>query len=124
MAVRTMVALGDSFTEGLEGDLGPDGRLLDQVVAQIPDALDLRLADRFAVFNAGVPELAVRHGALLVDLGHAPALQDRRLWHEDRLHLAPQGHARVAAAVLERLGVVEPDPVSYTHLTLPTKRIV
>ena len=197
MAVRTMVSLGDSFTEGLEDDLGPDGRhlgwadrvaaalavregglryanlavrgrLLDQVVAQIPVALDLRpdvvtfhagpndvlrprtqvpavlrrydagvsrlretgvdtvlftvieraggtgraaqrLADRFAVFNAGVRDVAVRHGALLVDVGHAPALQDRRLWHEDRLHLAPEGHARVAAAVLERLGVVEPD---------------
>lgn len=29
------------------------------------------------------------------------------MWHEDRLHLAPEGHARVAAAVLESLGVSE-----------------
>lgn len=197
MSVRTMVALGDSFTEGLEDDLGPGGRhlgwadrvaaalavregglryanlavrgrLLDQVVAQIPAALSLRpdlvtfhagpndvlrprtqvpavlrrydagvamirdsgvatvlftvieraggtgrtaqrLADRFAVFNDGVREVAGRHGALLVDVAAVPALQDRRLWHEDRLHLAPEGHARVAAAVLERLAVLEPD---------------
>lgn len=197
MQVRTLVSLGDSFTEGLEDDLGPKGRhlgwadrvaaalagrggglryanlavrgrLLDQVVEQIPGALALdpdlvtfhagandvlrprnqvpavlrrydagvarlrdagvetvlftvieraggtgrtaqRLADRFAAFNDGVRDAAARHGALLVDVGSVPALQDRRLWHEDRLHLAPEGHARVAAAVLERLGVVEPD---------------
>jgi len=53
--------------------------------------------------------VALRRAALLVDVGAVPALQDRRLWHEDRLHLAPEGHARVAAAVLERLGVLEPD---------------
>lgn len=197
MSVRTMVSLGDSFTEGLEDDLGPEGRhlgwadrvaaalavregglryanlavrgrLLDQVVAQIPAALALRpdlvtfhagpndvlrprtsvpavvrrydaavarirdsgvdtvlftvieraggtgrtaqrLADRFAAFNDGVRDVVGRHGALLVDVGAVAALQDRRLWHEDRLHLAPEGHARVAAAVLEQLGVVEPD---------------
>jgi lysophospholipase L1-like esterase len=204
--IRTLVATGDSFTEGLEDDLGPEGRhlgwadrvaaalamvdggpsgaaraplhyanlavrgrLLDQVVAdQLPTALDLRpdlvtfhagpndvlrprtdvdgvlrrydaavgvlrdagvgtvlftvieraggtgrtaqrLADRFARFNAGVREVAERRGALLVDQGAVPALQDRRLWHEDRLHLAPAGHERVAAAVLERLGVTDPD---------------
>jgi lysophospholipase L1-like esterase len=195
--VRTLVTTGDSFTEGLEDDLGPDGRhlgwadrvaaalavreggvryanlavrgrLLDQVVAeQVPVALALapdvvtfhagpndvlrprtdvagvlrrydaavaslrevgvevvlftvieraggtgrtaqRLADRFAEFNAGVREAAERRGALLVDQGAVPALQDRRLWYEDRLHLAPEGHARVAGAVLERLGVDDP----------------
>ncbi|HEX7189589.1 MAG TPA: SGNH/GDSL hydrolase family protein [Actinomycetes bacterium] len=195
--VRTLVATGDSFTEGLEDDLGPDGRhlgwadrvaaalatrdgglryanlavrgrLLDQVVEeQVPVALSLqpdvvtfhagpndvlrprtdvaavlrrydrgvglvraddvdtvlftvieraggtgrtaqRLADRFAEFNAGVREVASRRGALLVDQAAVPALQDRRLWHEDRLHLAPEGHARVAAAVLARLGVDDP----------------
>ena len=34
-------------------------------------------------------------------------LADRRLFHSDRLHLAPEGHARVAAAVLEELGVTD-----------------
>jgi hypothetical protein len=39
-----------------------------------------------------------------------PVLRDRRLWHADRLHLAPEGHARVAAAVLEALGVPGEEP--------------
>jgi lysophospholipase L1-like esterase len=63
------------------------------------------LARRFAAFNTGVRATARRHGAVLVDIGAERALQDRRMWHEDRLHLAPAGHARVAAAVLEALGI-------------------
>lgn len=191
---RSFLALGDSFTEGMQDELGPDGRhlgwadrvaaalatatggiryanlairgrLLDQVVAeQVPVALDLRpdlvsfhagpndalrprtdlvavlrrydatvarlreaglevllftvleraggtgrtadrLAARFRLFNDGVRAAATRHGARLADVGSVPALHDRRLWHEDRLHLAPEGHARVAAAVLETLGL-------------------
>ena len=194
----TFVALGDSFTEGMQDELGPDGRhvgwadrvaaaialrtgglryanlavrgrLLDQVVAeQLPVALALapdlvsfhagpndvlrprgpqvadilarydaavaglraagravllftvleraggtgrtadRLAARFGLFNDGVRAAARRHGALLVDIGPVGALHDRRLWHEDRLHLSPEGHARVAAAVLETVGVDDP----------------
>ena len=195
--IRTFVALGDSFTEGLEDEIGPAGRhrgwadrvaaelartegslryanlavrgrLLDQVVAtQLPIALELapdlvsfhagpndvlrpradltallarydaavgtlaaagirtilftvvegtgtgrtadRLAVRFHAFNVGVRATAARHGAVLVDLAAVPVLRDRRLWHEDRLHLAPEGHARVAAAVLEALGVERSD---------------
>ncbi len=194
---RSFVALGDSFTEGMQDELGPHGRhlgwadrvaaalavasgglryanlavrgrLLDEVVdEQLPLALDLRpdlvsfhagpndalrprtdvaavlgrydaavarlratgssvllftvleraggtgraadrLAARFRGFNAGVRATAARHGALLVDVGPVDALHDRRLWHEDRLHLSPEGHARVAAAVLETLGVTDP----------------
>jgi lysophospholipase L1-like esterase len=195
--IRTFVALGDSFTEGLEDEIGPAGRhrgwadrvaaelartegslryanlavrgrLLDQVVAtQLPIALGLqpdlvsfhagpndllrpradppallarydaavgtlagagirtilftvvertgtgrtadRLAVRFHAFNVGIRATAERHGAVLVDLAAVPVLRDRRLWHEDRLHLAPEGHARVAAAVLEALGVERSD---------------
>jgi hypothetical protein len=63
------------------------------------------LATRFAAFNGHVRGVARRHGCAVADLGSAPALQDRRLWHEDRLHLGPEGHARVAAAALEALGL-------------------
>jgi lysophospholipase L1-like esterase len=68
-----------------------------------------RLAGRFHAFNVGVRATAERHGAVLVDLAAVPVLRDRRLWHEDRLHLAPEGHARVAAAVLEALEVGQSD---------------
>jgi lysophospholipase L1-like esterase len=193
----SFVALGDSFTEGLEDERGPDGRhrgwadrvaaalatrngrvryanlairgrLLDQVIAeQVPAAIELapalisfhagpndvlrprvdlpalllryeaaverlrasgaevllftvigragtgRTADlldsRFGAFNTAVREIAARHGCPLVDMGATASLRDQRLWHEDRLHLAPEGHARVAAAALEQLGFSEPE---------------
>lgn len=63
------------------------------------------LADRFARFNANVRAVAAERGAVVVDLEGVRALTDRRLWHSDRLHLNSEGHARVAAAVLETLGV-------------------
>jgi lysophospholipase L1-like esterase len=196
-SIGALVVMGDSFTEGLEDDLGATGRhlgwadrvaaalstrsgrvryanlavrgrLLDQVVdEQLPVAVALqpdlatfhagpndvlrprtdvadvlrrydravgsliaagvptllftvieraggtgrtaaRLAARFGVFNAGVRASAARHGALVADLGAVPALHDRRLWHEDRLHLISEGHARVAAGVLETLGISDP----------------
>ncbi len=195
--MRTFVALGDSFTEGLSDDLGPDGRhlgwadrvaaglaksegglryanlavrgrVLDQVVdGQLPVGLALRpdlvsfhgggndalrpsvrlevlmpryetavkqlrdsgaevllftvveraggtgrtaqrLAERFAAFNREVRRVAATHGCLLFDQARVVALQDRRMWHEDRLHLLAEGHARVAAGVLEVLGVNDP----------------
>ncbi|MFD9128402.1 SGNH/GDSL hydrolase family protein [Kitasatospora sp. NPDC059571] len=42
--------------------------------------------------------------AVVVDLFTAPCFDDARLWAEDRLHLSPEGHRRVALAVLEALG--------------------
>ncbi|AUG76453.1 GDSL family lipase [Kitasatospora sp. MMS16-BH015] len=52
-----------------------------------------------------VEGLAKQHPRLrVVDLFSAPCFDDRRLWDEDRLHLSPEGHRRVAAAVLEALG--------------------
>ena len=38
---------------------------------------------------------------------------------EERAH-----EARLAESIVARLRSVVPEPVSYTHLTLPTKRIV
>ncbi|GAA3611767.1 SGNH/GDSL hydrolase family protein [Kineosporia mesophila] len=209
MALRTIdpasldsfVALGDSFTEGLHDEIGPDGRhrgwadrvadglatangrvryanlairgrLLDQVVAeQVPVALALKpalvafnaggndtlrpradlgrvfatfeenvarlrengsqvllftslgpprapgdrvargtsgLISKFTAFNTCVRRVADRYECALADIGTAPALLDRRFWHEDRLHLAPEGHARVAAAAMESLGLGDP----------------
>ena len=196
LPVGSFVALGDSFTEGLEDEKGPDGRhlgwadrvatalaaqggglryanlavrgrLLDQVVDdQLPVALALApdllsfhagpndvlrprvdlpsvlrryddavarirassphtavllftavestggngrtaewLASRFRAFNAGVRRTAARRGCLLADGGAVAAFRDRRMFDPDRLHLNTEGHARVAAAVLERLGV-------------------
>lgn len=62
------------------------------------------LARRVRTFNAGVREIALRRGAVLVDHAGMREFDDRRLWAPDRIHLSRWGHKRMAAAVLQRIG--------------------
>jgi lysophospholipase L1-like esterase len=60
---------------------------------------------RMRVLNAAVGEVAERHGAIMVDLWQDEEFHNPALWSQDRLHMAPAGHRRVAAHVLTGLGV-------------------
>ncbi len=195
-SIRSFVAIGDSFTEGLN-DIQPDGafagwadrlaailaqrdhgvryanlairgRLLDQIVdEQVPVAVDsgadlisfsaggndilrvdadvddvarryeaaveklratgarvlvftgfdvgatpvLRLArGRIAIYSEHLRGIADRHGCDLVDLWSLTPLRDHRAFSDDRLHLSPQGHERVARLVARALGIPAADP--------------
>ena len=44
-------------------------------------------------------------GTLLVDFAAWPVTTDARLWNEDRIHANPAGHARIAEALAEALGL-------------------
>lgn len=70
---------------------------------------EVHVRERFRAFNDGVRRTAERVGATLVDLEPVEALGDPRLWNPDRLHFNRYGHVRVAAAVLEALGVDDPE---------------
>ncbi|MFJ2861902.1 SGNH/GDSL hydrolase family protein [Kitasatospora sp. NPDC087314] len=63
-----------------------------------------RLLPAILRMKAFVHELGQDEGVAVVDLFSAPCFDDRRLWAEDRLHLSPEGHRRVAEGVLEALG--------------------
>ncbi|MEO3977484.1 SGNH/GDSL hydrolase family protein [Streptomyces sp. CAU 1734] len=63
-----------------------------------------RFRPRMEELFAHIDVLAARHGALVIDLYGSGALGDPRLWDADRLHLAPEGHRRVAEAVWQGLG--------------------
>ncbi len=80
----------------------------------VADPLFRRMRGRTAVYNEHVRLIAARHGARLVDMWAMHALRDRRLWADDRIHLNHRGHTRIAAAVLDVLGVdhdiTPPDP--------------
>jgi lysophospholipase L1-like esterase len=198
MAWRSFIAMGDSFTEGLNDaypngtyrgwadlvaarlavDSGPEfgyanlairGKLLDEVIAEqleptlamgphlvsfaaggndvlrpradahaLVDRIDpviaklraagadvilFRFADvamhlpaqrmigpRATKLNDGATDLADRHGAILIDLFADETFHQKTMWSDDRLHLSPAGHRRVAGHVLTALGVgVEED---------------
>lgn len=75
---------------------------------------------RVTAFNLAVRDLAVRHGMLLADLDRHGVV-DHRLWSVDRLHANSAGHARIAAAMAQALGL-EPDEDPWAPLP-PADRI-
>lgn len=80
------------------------------------------LRGRFALYNELVRESAERHGATVVDYWRLREYRDWRLWDEDRMHMGPAGHQRMAIEVLDTLAV-EHDlmPLPLPQLTTPTR---
>ncbi|WP_265522526.1 SGNH/GDSL hydrolase family protein [Oerskovia flava] len=64
---------------------------------------------RVGVFNAHLWSIARRHGAYVLDLWGMRSLHDWRMWSDDRIHLTPDGHRRVAQAALVALGQTPDD---------------
>ncbi|SCG47579.1 SGNH/GDSL hydrolase family protein [Micromonospora halophytica] len=73
------------------------------VMARLPG--QRLVAPRIELLNRAVGETAERHGAILVDLYADDTFLNPMLWSTDRLHLSATGHRRVAAQVLNALGV-------------------
>ena len=63
------------------------------------------LAPRVRVMNANIREAAASTGARLIDFAAYPVGSDPRLWSEDRFHVNAEGHARIAAALAQALGL-------------------
>jgi lysophospholipase L1-like esterase len=63
------------------------------------------IGPRVELMNRAVSETGERHGALVIDMWGDEAFRNTRLWSTDRLHLSAAGHRRVAAHILEALGV-------------------
>jgi lysophospholipase L1-like esterase len=59
---------------------------------------------RVGAFNRAIRGIADRHGMLIADL-ERHGVVDRRLWSVDRLHANSCGHARIAAAMEQVLGL-------------------
>ncbi|WP_329025099.1 SGNH/GDSL hydrolase family protein [Streptomyces sp. NBC_00690] len=69
------------------------------------------LRGKVATYTAHVRAIADRHGCPVLDLWSLKSVQDRRAWDTDRLHLSPDGHARVAVRAAQVLGLdVTNDP--------------
>ncbi len=63
------------------------------------------LRGRIAAYNMHLRGIADEYGCDLVDLWSMRVLKDTRAWSQDRLHLATEGHRRVALRACEVLGV-------------------
>jgi lysophospholipase L1-like esterase len=60
---------------------------------------------RIATYNAHLWAIADRHDCRVVDLWSMAVLLDRQAWSDDRLHLSPEGHRRVALRTAAVLGL-------------------
>ncbi|MYS79397.1 SGNH/GDSL hydrolase family protein [Embleya scabrispora] len=66
---------------------------------------------KVATYNELLRAVADRYDCLVADMWGLTSLHDRRAWSEDRLHLSPEGHDRVALKVGRALGLsAEGDP--------------
>ena len=62
------------------------------------------LRGRHAIHSANVFSIAQQHGCYVINQWGMRALQDWRLWSEDRIHMTAEGHRRVALNALSALG--------------------
>ncbi|MGG5173144.1 SGNH/GDSL hydrolase family protein [Pseudarthrobacter sp. J1738] len=72
------------------------------------------LTFRNAIYNRRIRHVAEEYGAELVDYWCFEKFQDRRMWSNDRLHMATLGHVYMAKKVLEVLGA--PHSIPSPHL--------
>jgi lysophospholipase L1-like esterase len=79
-----------------------------------------RFLPRMEQLFAFIDDLALRYGAVVVDLYGAEVLGDQRMWADDRLHLTAEGHERVAEAVWQALGL--PAAADWTLMLPPAMR--
>ncbi|QES48271.1 lysophospholipase [Streptomyces venezuelae] len=73
------------------------------VGAVVPLARPLR--PRVSELNSRIRAAASRHGVTVAETGRYAVAADPRLWSADRLHAAPLGHERIAAALAHALGL-------------------
>jgi lysophospholipase L1-like esterase len=90
------------------GDRGADVLVFTGFNTRATPVVDL-VGRRLATMNQLIRDIAHRQGAHLVDMWEMDTLADPRARADDRLHLNAEGHRRVAARVLEVLGVPTDD---------------
>ncbi|MFG2894049.1 SGNH/GDSL hydrolase family protein [Streptomyces sp. NPDC048248] len=78
----------------------------------IPLARPIR--PRVVALNHRIRTAAQRHGVVVAETSHHDVVTDPRIWSPDRLHAAPLGHDRIAAAVAHALELPGSDE-TWTH---------
>lgn len=80
---------------------------------------------RTAIYNELLREVADRRGIELIDYWRFDGYDDPRMWDWDRLHMSTLGHTRMAAEVLDFLGVehsIEIEPLEALAVVDPATR--
>ena len=81
-------------------------------------------AGKTTMFNLIAGLYQPTEGEIILDGEDITDLTSHQLFHKGLLRTFQIAHEFPTLSVLENLMMVPANPVSYTHLTLPTKRIV
>ena len=132
-----LVSIIGGGNDALRPSMNPDrlAQLLEGAVSQLREAgidvligtsSDVRgspvmsaIRPRVGIYTAHIHSLARHVGAYVLDVWGHRGLYDWRLWTEDRIHLSPEGHRRLAEAALVALGLPPSDPEWETPLPAP-----
>ncbi|GGR25275.1 SGNH/GDSL hydrolase family protein [Streptomyces roseolus] len=79
------------------------------------------LRGKIATYTAHVRAIADRYDCPVLDLWSLKSVQDRRAWDDDRLHLSPEGHTRVALRAAQVLGLPVPADPDQAWPPLPAR---
>ena len=80
------------------------------------------IAPRIRALNNGVRRACAETGTRLVDFAAFPVATDARLWSDDRIHANAAGHARIAEALAEALGLPGSDAAWQQPLPVESRR--
>jgi lysophospholipase L1-like esterase len=80
------------------------------------------IAPRVRALNEALRAASLRSGAILVDFARHEVATDARLWSDDRIHANALGHARIAAALAQALGLPASDGAWADPLPEPPRR--
>ena len=100
-------ALRDDI-ETTQGTLAAIGATV--ITFTLPDLGDIMpiarmVRARLLRMNEVIREAAARSGTIVCDFAAHPVASDPRLWSDDRLHANTAGHARIADALADHLGL-------------------
>ena len=113
LAPRFEVAEFAEHARALLGELRGQGATV--LTFTLPDLTPLMpaarlFAPRIVAMNVTLRAVCAATGATLVDFAAHAVATDARLWNEDRIHANPAGHARIADALAEALGLPGASP--------------
>ena len=99
-------ALAAAYDDAI-GRLAKTGATVVMFTAYDPgiSALFRPVRGRMAIYNEWVREIAERHDATVVDMWRMRDVPAWAIWDTDRMHLNSFGHAYMARAVLDAIGI-------------------
>ena len=104
-------ALRDDIEAMQRALVGAGATVITFTLPDLGDVMPLArtLRSRLVRMNDAIRDAGARSGTIVCDFAAHPVASDPRLWSDDRLHANAAGHARIADALADHLGLAGAD---------------